>query len=102
MIQVVFGPPACGKTRNKLAIAKFLGVSRNEIVDGCYPLGKTSKYSDDSGRHIDVGIHSNSLIFTNMTRAEVEHFATRTPNVIKVMEFASLKRRMARKGIELV
>lgn len=85
MITIVYGPQACGKTRNKNALAAHFGHST--VIDGAYPFKRKAKFTDDQGiTHQKLPF--DSLILTNMSYDECVVFAALSDHKVTILSFA--------------
>ncbi|HBB81958.1 MAG TPA: hypothetical protein DC031_01490 [Sulfitobacter sp.] len=70
---LIYGPAACGKTRNAQALKTHYGA--RQIVDGFNPIGRTGQFSTDNGpppRSLE-----GAVILTNLGRDEARRVAER-------------------------
>lgn len=70
---LIYGPPACGKTRNAQAFKSHYGAS--QIVDGFNPIGRTGEFSTDNGPA--PASLAGAVILTNLGRDEARKVAER-------------------------
>ena len=89
MSVIVYGPAACGKTRNAEALKQAAGCK--SVIDGFWqPKYRPAEYWDDAG-HCHSRIPASTLILTNMDSKQAAACACKM-GIERVLSFADAMR----------